>query len=141
MRKWASGRGFRIEPRISNGPTIMWLKRDHVNCRDGWIAIFIVVPRPTTGREGTTIESGEAITIGESPAAPQEPPSSGLFKSPMTASLSLLTVSRFNCQVGDIIILEGGEQLAVEDEGTEPRDICMFCVMHRTSRLEAGEQQ
>ena len=129
MDKWAENRGFRIE-KIVGRPQIVWLKDDGVSAGKDRVSIFIVVPRPKPRGNGGS---------DETPTALQEPPSKGVIKSPMGAAGPPFTHSLFECQVGDIIILEGGEQLLVrpQREGyTGPRDVCMLLVLRHTSPTE-----
>lgn len=47
--------------------------------------------------------------------------------------------SLFECQVGDVVILKGAEQLLVrpQQEGdTGPRDICMTLILFQISLME-----
>lgn len=137
MYKWAKGRGIRIGKPIQPGSRIVWLKGGGVRTQKDRISIIIIIRRPqpqTTGGDGT------AEVICETSVLRHEPTFKGVIKSPMGAVGSPLAESRFECQVGDVIILEGAEQLLVRPpvEGdTGPRDICMVLILHQTS-LEEG---
>ena len=71
---------------------------------------------PTQG--GEVIEDGEGIITGE-------------IRSQIGGRL---TSSPFECQVGDIVILEEKEQLV----GGPGKDISVFCVLH-LKKYEVGE--
>jgi len=146
MNKWAEKRGFRIERSPHHGPQIIWLQGGSLSAREDRISIFIVVRRPRSRGNGGSDQAAEVITTGETPSVCQEPPSKVKTKSPISGPL--FAESPFECQVGDVIILEGGEQLIVrpQDKGdTGPRGICMLAVLHRTTPKEGtggnGAQQ
>ncbi|KAK4170669.1 hypothetical protein QBC36DRAFT_127657 [Triangularia setosa] len=119
ISQWARERKFGIEPAICNGPAILWLKYGGLECPSGKIVILIIVPRPR--HRGEIVEGAEAAT-------------SGVVKSPIGGGLSVSSV--LECHVGDIIVLEGNEQLLVRDR--DIRGICMFCVMHRMTIEESS---
>ncbi len=74
------------------------------------ISIFVFVRRPIPRQSSAVIEDAEGSITGEIRSPKDDP-------------------SVFECQVGDIVILDGEEQLVVR-EGKD-RDISAFCVMHR----------
>ncbi|KAK3385775.1 hypothetical protein B0H63DRAFT_473576 [Podospora didyma] len=134
--KWATERGFEIEREISHGPTVLWLQGGGITCPSDMVSILVFVQRPTPKHSGGAVV--EVTGGGEGLAARQEPPFMGEVRTPITDPL--FCSSMFECQVGDILLLEGGEKL-VARRGIEPCDVCMFCVMHRTTPRKgaAGE--
>lgn len=60
----------------------------------------------------------------------EEPLARGTLKSPIAEY-------PFKCYIGDIIVLEEGDQISVRmgasaKEGTGPRDLYIFCIVHLT---------
>jgi len=99
MHKWAEGRGFRIERAIYHGPQILWLQGGGLLARQDRIAILIVIRQPRLRDEAAEVTTA--------------PPSRGLVTSPIATAGPLFVESPFECQVGDTIILEGGEKILV----------------------------
>lgn len=133
MHEWAEARGFRIGKIIQPGPRIIWLQGDGVATREDRISISIIIQRPKARGNGGSDEAAEVTR--ETSAARQEPTSKGVVRSPMVAAGPPFVESPFECQVGDVVILEGAEQLLVraQQEGdTGPRDICMVLVLYQT---------
>ena len=65
----------------------------------------------------------------------QEPPSEGVIDRPIAENQ--FVQSTFKCQVGDIIILEGGERLrSREERDVNPHDLCLLATLHSTRRKE-----
>ncbi|KAK3371660.1 hypothetical protein B0T24DRAFT_629988 [Lasiosphaeria ovina] len=120
LGKWSEDKEFCIEPTPCHGPTLLWLQGGGVACPDDMVAILVFVHRP---RPRSDRGAPEGISV------PEESPLMGIIKSSIGGPIVI--PSRFECQVGDIIILEAKEQLFVT-ECVGPRDICMFSVMHRT---------
>ena len=79
------------------------------------VTILVVLPRPIPGHSGEGAEEAEGKTMG----VIGTPIAKGLF-----------VKSLFECQVGDIIVLEENEQISVR-EGTQHRGISMFCLIHK----------
>lgn len=137
MYKWAEGRGFRIGKPIQPGSRIIWLCGDGVGTRDDRISIAIIIRRPKSKVNGG---GAAAEVIGNTSAVRHEPTSKGVVRSPMGAVGPPFVESPFECQVGDVVILEGADQLLVRPqlEGNKgPRDICMVLILHQTS-LKVG---
>jgi len=120
MKKWASGKGFTIEKKIFSC-NIIWLQGGSIECDSGKVVALIFVRRPQRRDDGGVIENAQGstteITVSE------EPLSTGSLKSG-TAD------SPFECQVGDMIFLQEGEQISVRKDAA-PRDFCMYCIVRR----------
>ncbi len=101
--------------------------------------MLIFVRRPRRRDGGGVIEDTQGTTVTVGIAVSEEPLSKGAIKSLIGGSITV--ISPFECQVGDMILLEAGDQIFVREQvDTGPRDICMFCIMHRTTpRRGAGE--
>lgn len=143
MNDLASSRGFHIERPIYRGPNLLWLRGGSLWAGENRISILIIVPRPKPrhNKQHETNGTTEVITAGETLAALQEPPSKGIVRSPIAGPL--FAESLIECQVGDVIVLEGREGLHVRTDGKEgdmrppdirlPRGICMLSARYRTS--------
>jgi hypothetical protein len=99
-------------------------------CGNGMVVMLIVVPRPkrSDGVEKKDVEGTPGTT------AEEQPLSTGTIKSPIGSPI--LIDSPFECQVGDIIIIEEGEQILVK-ETTGPQGnlkvFCVLCAVHSTT--------
>ena len=85
--------------------------------------VFIFIPRPKSdGAEGLEGVSETTAKL-----------STGMIRIPICDRSYV--ESPFECQVGDIIILEEGEQMLVrrmiESHGN-PKDFCVLCAVHST---------
>ncbi|KAK3349521.1 hypothetical protein B0T25DRAFT_548335 [Lasiosphaeria hispida] len=123
---WASEKGFTIERNMLKC-NILWLQGGVIECDPDRVVLLIFVRRPRRRDDGGVIEDAQGTTAGITVS--EEPLSRGFLKSPTAES-------SFECQVGDMIVLEEGEQISVRreasvKEGTGPRDFCMFCIAHR----------
>ncbi|KAK0752460.1 hypothetical protein B0T18DRAFT_404920 [Schizothecium vesticola] len=138
LYKWASRKGFAITPQIFNCK-IIWLQGGLVTCPEGMVAMLIFVRRPRRRGCGGIGQDTQGTTSVES-TMPEEPPSEGVIRSPLTGPVSTISAdSLFRCQVGEMIFLEAGEQVIVRGDA-RLRDICMCCILHRTtSRGGTGE--
>jgi len=85
---------------------------------EGMVAILIFVRRP--GAKG----AAAVTTVRE------EPPSKGIIRSPKAGGGT--TDSWFECQVGEMILLHSGERVLLREDAGEDRDICFYCIAHRT---------
>lgn len=106
------------------GPQIIWIREGGVSAKIGRISFFIVLHRP---------KHREVETEGYMPR--EEPPSEGIIDRPIAEDQ--FVQSTFTCQVGDIIILEGGERLRSREESDgNPHDLCLLATLHSTRRKE-----
>jgi hypothetical protein len=65
----------------------------------------------------------------------EEPPSEGIIDRPIAENQ--FVQSTFRCQVGDIIILEGGERLRSREAGdVDPHDLCLLATLHTTRQKD-----
>ncbi len=93
---------------------------------EGKVAILIFVRRPQP-RDGEGAQEIALVGI----AVREEPLSKGRILSPIAGGGT--AESWFECQVGEMIFLQTGEQVLVRDEVGEDRDICFCCIVHRTT--------
>lgn len=142
VNDWARERGFSIEKSVFLGPQILWLQTGDIRTQHDRVSIVIFIPRPKIAKEEEeNAVAAEEITTGTTPAWLREPPFRILIKSPISGPL--LAESPVECEVGDVVILEGGEQLWVradESAALVPSDVCMICALHRTSTVDAGKK-
>lgn len=123
----ATERGFKIEFEEEQGVRILWLQGGGVSARKDRASIFIFLRRP---RHRETAHGGDVTA----PLA-EEPPTEGIIERPVADGQFVQTL--FKCQVGEILVLEGGERLRARKPGdVEPRDICMLTKLLRTTQLE-----
>lgn len=130
---WALERRFSIDRHIHLGPQILWLQTDHVSTGDDRVSIMIFIPRPTAHEPHETGSTAEELTL-------QEPPFKVVVRSPVGGPI--FAESSVQCEVGDSIVLEGGEQLwAGKDEQASPGlpDACMLCVLHQKFPVKVDE--
>jgi hypothetical protein len=69
----------------------------------------------------------------------EEAPSQGVIDRPIAENQFVQTT--FECQVGDIIILEGGERLRSREGNVSPRDLCLLATVHSTRRKYQTTQE
>jgi hypothetical protein len=107
--------------------------------------IFIPRPKITKERQETAGTDEEIITgtttTGTTPAGLQEPPFKVVIKSPVSGPV--FAESPVECEVGDVVVLEGGEQLRVradERAASAPSDVCLLCALHRTSTVDTRKK-
>ncbi|KAK3332662.1 hypothetical protein B0T19DRAFT_416221 [Cercophora scortea] len=127
---WAKKRGYSIDVELQRGPTVVWFKSGGMTCGNDMVVMLIVVPRPK--RSGGVEKDVEGI-FGTT-AAEQEVLSTGIIKSPVGGPI--FVDSPFECQVGDMIILEEGEQILVKETTGpgNPKDFCVLCAVHSTTK-------
>jgi hypothetical protein len=97
---------------------------------NGMVLMLIVVPRP---KRSDGVEKKDVEGISGTTTTGQEPLSTGTIKSPIGGPI--LIDSPFECQVGNIIIIEEGEQILVkETTGPQgnPKDFCVLYAVHNT---------
>ncbi|KAK3690249.1 hypothetical protein B0T22DRAFT_441661 [Podospora appendiculata] len=126
---WAEKRGYSIDVELQRGPTVVWFKSGGMTCGNGMVVMLIVVPRP---KRSGGVEEKDVEGISGTTAAEQELLSTGMIKSPVGGPI--LIDSPFECQVGDMIILEEGEQILVKEitGPGNPKDFCVLCAVHST---------
>lgn len=105
-----------------------------MSVKDHTISICIIIPRPKHRElvfNDDTTASGHRSS--ESCLLREEMPVEGSIQSPIAESQCV--TSLFECQVGNVIILEEGEVILVRDlekGGGEGRTICMLTALHCT---------
>jgi len=117
------------------------------------IVIYIVIPGPHESEEDATTEtvlSSEAATapISEKPRG-SETKESGAGKVVLrerqrkaVVKSPALGESTIEWQVGDVIVLEGRDQLHLVRSGNlVSHEICLLSVVHRTERISGKEQE
>src|ERR1051325_6996231 len=104
--KWAHDKGFAIS-RTMLSCNILWVQGGGVKCESGSVVLLVFVRRPRRRDDGGVIEDTQGTTAGITVS--KEPLSRGTLKSPTAES-------SFECQVGDMIVLEEGEQISVRKE-------------------------
>jgi hypothetical protein len=110
------------------GPQIIWIREGGVSAKIGRISFFIVLHRPKHRQ------------VEPEGYMPQEPPSEGIIDRPIAENQ--FVQSTFKCQVGDIIILEGGERLRSREEGDVSHyDLCLLATLHSTRRKDEIVQE
>jgi len=125
----ADDRGLKIEFDKEES-ALLWLQGGGVSARQNRLSIFTFVRRPIH-REDTAVESLPLTATG-GPLA-EEPPFEGIVERPVADGQ--FVQSSFKCQVGGILILEGGERLRTRNPGDiEHRDLCMVINLHPTRR-------
>lgn len=101
-------------------PTIIWIQGGAISTRNDRLSFFTVLRRPKHG-------SFEGIQMG---MAQEELPAEGIIDRPIAENQ--FVQSSFKCQVGDIIVLEGGERIRVRnDGGSYGRDFCVLATLNR----------
>ncbi|KAL7783404.1 hypothetical protein V8C37DRAFT_397291 [Trichoderma ceciliae] len=117
---FADKNGFIIDfGQLYLGPDIIWLQNGTWSVTENQTCFLIVLKRP---------ESKGADVVYSTPV--QEPPSYGIIERPI--GHGPYVQSSFQCQVGDVIILEGGERLRIRKEGdVEPRSVCFLATLHQ----------
>lgn len=114
--KWARSRGLQVEKRVHRGPQILWLEaRRRLPGLENRLYILIAVPKPEPE------EFGPGVAL-------QVPQRNFSIKRPVAEGYSV--DSSIELEVGDILVLEGGEQLCTKDSG-----ICMIAIVHLTNPL------
>lgn len=130
LSRLAEDRGLMInlENRFS-GPQIIWLQNGGVLNKKDRLSFFVLLQRPISYTEATANKAWE------------EPPSECIIERPIAADL--FVESSFKFQVGDIVVLEGGERLRTRDQGEiDHCDLCMISTLHSTSdQMEETEQE
>lgn len=128
---WAQKRGFRIDHSVYHGPQIVWLQSGGLSARVDRISIFVVLQAPKSG--GSEVDCVTGAVDGEAFAAPQSPSPKVFIRSPIGGSL--FVKSTLDCQVGDIVVLEGGETILMrpKEDATGGEGICMLSTLHLTS--------
>lgn len=116
----ADQKGFIIEfSQNYLGPQILWLQGGGILTKEDRLSFFIIIPRPK-GR-GVNLELIDSTL---------EPLSKGIIERPI--GQGQFVRSSFECQVGDIIILEGGERLWIPRESNiEPRGVCLLTTLYQ----------
>ncbi|KPA37225.1 hypothetical protein FLAG1_09974 [Fusarium langsethiae] len=139
VNDWAGERGFTIEKPIFLGPQILWLQSGDVRTQHDRVSIMIFIPRPKAVEQNEEIAVTDEGTIAKTiSAVPQEPPFRISIQSPV--SEPVFAASLVECEVGDVVVLEGGERLSVrgnERDTLMPSDVCMLCALHRTNTVGA----
>lgn len=135
MFEWAERRSFSIDSPILQGPQILSLQDGGMSVEDHTISICTVIPRPKR-RESVfnNSDSARSNAASNSTLLREELPAKGAIRSPIAKSQ--FVTSLFECQVGDIVILEEGEIILVQDAekgDTVGRDICMLTALHCTN--------
>ena len=130
LRKLADENGLVIEfDTESIASTILWLQGGGISTRRERVTLLTFIRRPIHRRNSPGPLDGELL--------PKEPPFKGVIKRPIAEGQ--WAESSFMCQLGDILILEGGESLLTqmlklesEQEQQGHRDLCMLTNLHRT---------
>ncbi|RTE70381.1 hypothetical protein BHE90_015221 [Fusarium euwallaceae] len=122
---WAKSNGLLIGKKSELGPQIIWLRRCEISSGKNRVSFSIVVPNP---REAQTardeLGTGEMTTAKDRLVAVS-------ITSPIARKFA--AQSRPNVEVGDVIILESDEGLAVsgEENGAgEVQGICLVSAVH-----------
>lgn len=107
------------------GPQIIWIRAGAMSTKQNRVMFLIVLRRPRHRNIEHTQESG----------AQEETPAEGIIERPIAENQ--FVQSTFKCQVGDIIVLEGGERIRARKEGdVGPPDFCLLATMHSARRRE-----
>ncbi|KAL7928118.1 hypothetical protein V8C35DRAFT_318870 [Trichoderma chlorosporum] len=119
LNAFANQNNFTIEVgRLYLGPDIIWLRGGDILAKENHISFLTVLQRPKS--KGAEVHQTSV----------QEPPSSGIIERPIGEECYVH--SSFRCQVGDVIILEGGERLRLRMEADiEPRSVCLLAILHQ----------
>lgn len=115
---------------------ILWLRGGAISAKEEQISIFVVLPRPKSrasgqDRFGESAQSQEPQSVAsQESVSSQESPSVGVIE--RSIGPGQFVSSSFRCQVGDVIVLEGGGRLWLRKKGDiEPRDICLLALLYR----------
>ncbi|KAJ0128659.1 Uncharacterized protein HZ326_28243 [Fusarium oxysporum f. sp. albedinis] len=135
VNDWARQRSFNIKKPVYLGPQILLLQSGDVQLQDDRISVVIFIPRPksTQDKEGTVV-ADEEITMRTKSLGSQK--FSVSIQSPIGGPVFARSSNEF--EVGDIVILEGGERLSWRDNGGLPernKDVCMLCALHQTNKV------
>lgn len=124
MCKWAAERLFTIElDQRLIGPQVLWVQgKSGISAPEDGVFFFLVIRQP---------KSRDADPADES-IPRQEHPSKALIKSPVWDNL---VERRIQCQVGDIIVLEGGEAFMLCEEG----GVCLVGTLYYTAKMDKEE--
>ncbi|KAG8664810.1 uncharacterized protein FPOAC1_013590 [Fusarium poae] len=132
VNDWAGERGFTIEKPVFLGSQILLLQSGDVRIQHDRISIVIFIPIPKAIEDNEEIvATDEATTTKTSSARPLEPHYRISIQSLVTGPV--FAESSVECEVGDVLVLEGGEQLSLRGD-----DVCMLCTLHRTNTAGAG---
>ncbi|KAL7942205.1 hypothetical protein V8C42DRAFT_160966 [Trichoderma barbatum] len=117
---WADEKGFTIEfDGNYSGPQAIWLQGGAITLREDRISVLIILRRPKSrGADPKAVESVPS----------QEPLSKGIIERPICHQQFVR--SSFQCQVGDVIVLEGGERLRARPEVDVQRDVCLLATLY-----------
>ncbi|KAL7932165.1 hypothetical protein V8C35DRAFT_307545 [Trichoderma chlorosporum] len=120
LRALADRNGFSIELNQDYlGPQIIWLQGGGILTKDDRLAFYVILPRPKS--KDVNLEVLESTLV-------QEPLSKGRIYRPVDQGQFVQTA--FQCQVGDIIILERGEKLWIPREGNiEHHGVCLLSTL------------
>jgi len=138
---WVRSRGLLVEKKVYLGPQILWLKAGSLPVVGNRIMVLIVVPRPEEPEPGTASGAWEPQGPEEGKA---EPDTTLLGRRPTVKIKSpyggpLFAEPSIEWEVGDIIVLEGGEDLY-----PTTGDICMLSIVHLTNPeggIASGEDE
>ncbi|KAL7928820.1 hypothetical protein V8C35DRAFT_222385 [Trichoderma chlorosporum] len=117
---FADRNGFTIDfGQLYLGPDIIWLQDGIWSAKESQTCFLIVLKRPKS----------KDVEVVNSTAL-QNPLSYGTIERPI--GQGSYVQSTFQCQVGDVIILEGGERLRVRKEGhVETHSVCLLATLHQ----------
>lgn len=110
---------------------LLWLRGGAISAKEEQISIFVILSRPKSRGEFAQSQEPQSVASQEAMAS-QEPPSICVIERPI--SPGQFVSSSLRCQVGDVIILEGGERLWLRKRGgdIEPRrDICLLALLYQ----------
>jgi hypothetical protein len=100
------------------GPQIIWLQAGGVSSKTNRLSFFTVLPRPDNSYVEARIPRAQSVVRG-------------IIDRPIAENH--FVQSAFGCEIGDIIVLEGGERLmARQDGGLGTTDICMLAILYQT---------
>ncbi|KAL6695132.1 hypothetical protein J3F84DRAFT_376183 [Trichoderma pleuroticola] len=117
----ANQKGFTIESNQSYlEPQLLWLQSGGISTREDRLTFTVILPRPRGVNDETP-----------------EPLSKGFIERPI--GQGQFVRSSFQCRVGDIIILEGGERIWVpREDNIEPCGVCLLYQSVAISRHPTG---
>jgi hypothetical protein len=107
------------------------LQSGDVRIQQDRVSIVIFIPRPKAIEVNEEIMAADKATITKTTSAGPSYRISiqSLVTGPVFAESSV------ECEVGDVLILEGGEQLSLRGD-----DVCMLCALHRTNTVGATKK-
>ncbi|ROT39070.1 hypothetical protein SODALDRAFT_332502 [Sodiomyces alkalinus F11] len=132
INDWAKESGIRIHDKARLGPQVVWLHKVPVGANR--LLISVVIPKPSQDKK-TEAATQQAVIPQQN-----ELRSKVRVKRPIAEGLGAWSL--LDLEVGDVIILEGNEELLIQsskNDTIEARGICLLSAQHDTCLVEKGK--